>query len=286
MKRINTILVPVDFSKNTELAISKALEFCPEENYDTTIHLLHAQQVSSNGFSSIFSSLKGGTHQQVSIEIKNSRKQLEDFKSTIEHQRKGIKVLCWVSFGNSVQESIVNKARRLSPDMIIIGKSSHHSFFPFLNTVSPSHLAIVTGIPVLTAKPGSLHQEIKMVVIPVDRKFPHNKLEMLGALRGKSRPQIRLVIFEGNDMEWIESKQLLLDTFRVIKSQFVSMVNYEVLKGGNKAQALLNYCDKVGADVLIVYPGIETKVNKWANSHISDMVPAESKTQILAVMPG
>ncbi|HEY6502397.1 MAG TPA: universal stress protein [Chitinophagaceae bacterium] len=283
--QIKNILVPVDFSENTDVAISKALEFCQEEN-DSTIHLYHIQRIVLGGFSYIISSVVAGyTRQQVNSDIKKATIKLENLKKSIEKDRKNIKILCWVSFGDPVQESIIKKARELSADLIIIGKHSHHTLLPFLNTVVPSKLAAATHTPVLTAKPGSLHHEIKTVVIPVGNQFPETKLEMIRAFRSKSRPHIRFVIFPGDGTGTSDPRQLLIHTFRTFKSRFSNPVDYDILDSGNKARALLKYCNKVGADVLIVYHGSETRVGNWVNSHISDLVPAESKTQILSVTP-
>lgn len=228
----------------------------------------------------------GYTRRQVNLDIQSSHERLAHLKSAIEKQRKDVTVVCGVGFGEPVQESIIKKARQLSADLIIVGKTSHHSVFPFLNTVVPSRVAIATGIPVLTAKPGSLHQDIKTVVIPIGPEFPGSKLEILEALKNKSRPVVKLVIFGHNDHTSTASKQLLFDTFRAFKRRYPNSVNYEMIDGKNRAKALLNYCNKVGADVLIVYPGSETKTGGWFNSHISDLVPTGSKTQVLAVMPG
>ena len=179
-KLINTILVPVDFSENTGLAISKALEFCQKCNSSYTIHLFHVQRIAGEGFSYFFSHLVSGiSKQQVSSQMKQSSDRLEELKLSIQYDRSDIEVVCWVSFGDSIQESIIKKAMQLTADIIIIGKHSHHTLFPFLNTVIPNKLAIATGIPVLTAKPGSLHQEIKTIVIPLDRQFPRSKIELL-----------------------------------------------------------------------------------------------------------
>lgn len=285
--QINTILVPVDFSENTEVAVSKALEFLQGTHVNSTLHLFHVQRIKLSKFiSRISTAIAGYTRQQVNLDIKNSSNRLEGLKESIEKKRKDIKVLCWVSFGDSVQESITKKAKQISADLIIIGKHSHHSLLPFLNTIVPSKLAGLTGIPVLTAKPGSLHQEIKTVVIPVSHRFPISKLEILAALHNVPRPHVRLVTLLGNEIRMNDAKHMLLYTFRAFKSQFSNPVNYEVIEGGNKARALLKYCNKVSADILIVYPGAETQVGTWINSHISDLVPADSKTQILAISPG
>ena len=285
VKPISNILVPVDFSENTEVAISKALEFCPAAITKCTIHLYHVQRIVLHGYSYLLTkTLAGYTQQQVNDDIKKSQDLLEQLKINIQKER-DINVLCWVSFGETVQEGIIKKAKQLSVDLIVIGKHSHHTVLPFLNTVIPSKLALCSRVPVLTAKPGSFHQEIKTIVVPVGNNFPEAKLEILSMLAMRSRPNIRLVIFDEKGLEQPRTKQLLLYTFRAFKSRFTNPIYYDTLEGGNKARSLLAYCNKIGADVLIVYPEIETKVDNWTNVNISDLLPAHSKTQILAVTP-
>lgn len=284
-KPISNILVPIDFSENSEVAISKALEFCPAVLDNCTIHLYHVQRMVLTGYFNFFTRMLARyTKQDVNSDIKKSLDSLENLKKQIQKE-KNISVLCWVNFGESVQENIVKKARQLSADLIVIGKSSHHSILPFLNTVIPSKLALSSKVPVLTAKPGSFQQEIKTVVVPVGNNFPEAKLEILSVLAMRSRPNIRLVIFDENALEEPRAKQLLLYTFRAFKSRFTNSIYYDTLEGGNKARSLLTYCNKIGADVVIVYPGIETSVGRWYNINISDLLPAKSKTQVLAITP-
>jgi nucleotide-binding universal stress UspA family protein len=285
-RRVNTILVPVDFSENSELAISKAMELC-QEGKESTIHLFHTQALRSGRFSYVISQIKKiVTQKRGSSKAKDIARQLKDLRLQIENRRNDIKVLCWLNNGNSVQDEIAKKARHLAADLIVIGKRSRRTLFPFFNTVIPGELALVTGVPVLIVKAGSLHQKIKTVVIPIYQKSPVNKLEILPILGNKSRQNIRLVIFKDDNNKDTGSRQLLLDTFRMLKSQSPNVVNYEVLEGANRAKALVKYCNKVGADVLIVYPGSETRVSNWFASHISDLMPPASKTQILAINPG
>lgn len=286
IKQVNSILVPVDFSENTAVAISKALELFSEKSVESTIHLLHVQRtvISRRSFR-LSTFLSGYTQQQVNSDLKCLYDRLEELKRGIEKNRIDVKVLCWVGLGKSVQETIIKKAMQLSVDMIIIGKRSHHNFLSLLNTVIPSKLASATDIPVLTAKPGSLHQEIRTVVIPVGSEVPVSKFEVLGMLKKGARPHVRLVAFNNDFMEQADPKQALLYTFRAFKNRFSYTVNYEVLDGNYRALALLRYCDKVGADVLIVYPGAETRVGSWAMRNISDFLPPKSKTQILAITP-
>jgi nucleotide-binding universal stress UspA family protein len=283
VRRFKSILVPVDFSGNTDIAISKALSLC---SAGCTLHLLHVQQT---GHGSPFQYLK-------SLFRSNSRRlpgagnsqpegRLMDLKRTIEKGKNNIKVYASVCYGESVQHTIAKKATDFAVDLVVLGKHSSHSTFPKLNTVTPGSITLSSGIPVLTAKPGSLNHAVKKVVIPVGMEFPANKLAIMEALQQQSGLEIILVVFPYDTSVHSFSKQTLLTTFRILKSQSANPVRYEVLQGRNKALALMNYCMRTNTDILVVYPGIETRVGSWVNSHISDLLPANSRTQVLAIKP-
>lgn len=281
-KQFSTILVPVDFSINTEVAVSRAMELVHDDT--SCIHLLHVQRFTTANLFQYFNRLlKGYTRQQVNAGMKQCHHKLERIKASILERNDRLQVVTWVVAGEAVEKAIIQKAARINADLIIIGKHSH-SRFSFLNIVVPSRLAHLAGIPVLTAKPGCLNQEIKTVVIPVNMHYPSAKLKMLEALRNEAM-RIRLVVFPDNEHDSQSTKQSLLNTFRALKIQSSNPVSYEILNGHNKARSLLNYCNKVNADILIVHPGPETRIGVWMNSHISDILPTDSRMQVLAVKP-
>jgi hypothetical protein len=135
---------------------------------------------------------------------------------------------------------------------------------------------------VLTVKPGAINHPIKTVVIPVSKEFPERKIRIIHALRRKLRMHICLVTFPDtrDDQETLPAS--LLNAYRFFKADPLNDVDFAVLKGNNKAKAILEYCNKVNADLLIVDPGSETRIG-WLNRHISDVLPIQSKTQILAI---
>jgi hypothetical protein len=96
--------------------------------------------------------------------------------------------------------------------------------------------------------------------------------------------RICLVTFSnsGDDSKSLPSS--LLNTYRFFKTDSLNNVVIEVLKGNNKAKAILKYCEKVNADLLIVNPESEARIG-WLNKQISDVLPVQSKTQVLAVCP-
>lgn len=272
------ILIPVDLSINTEIAVKKGLELA---DYETTIHLLHIQSYSISRFSKLRQSLTGGP--ELTNDSQEIKKCLDQWKSSIEDCGKHRQVRTWIMMTGSVQEGIEKKALQLNADLIIIGKNSHHSWFPFLNTVVSSELVRKTGIPVLTVKPGSFHNKMRKVVLPISTQNVREKMEIITTICRRFKVQIYLVTFFDDASEppgFYASS--LLQAYKLIKTSIGCPVDYAVLRGRNKVKAILNYAGKINADILLLYPETETKIG-WMNRHISDVLPPSTKVEVLTV---
>lgn len=273
MNCLKNILIPVDFTVNTDVAVRKALELADRES---VIHLLHVQR-----YKMPFSYRSLMQYDDVHEQRDNVEK-LNELKCMIEESVSGVKVSTWIAMDDSIQKAIVHKAKQLMLDLIIIGKKAHHSWFPFLNTVVPSKIAQSTEIPVLTVKPGSLNSKVKAIVVPIASGKPEPKIEALSAICKKFTVKIYLVSFMSKNMPTDFNSSALLTMYRQIRAFSHCPVEYAVLHGSNKAKTVLNYAKKMDADMLLVHSDIETKIG-WPSKYISDVLPANSKVQVLAV---
>lgn len=262
------ILIPVDFTLNTEVAVNKTLELI---NYEgAVIHLLH---VCKPGYS--FSKGRAGTDE----------KKLNEWKDTIKDYYPEVTVQLWSVRSFSVQKAILKKAKDIGADLIVIAQTSRHNWLPVLKTVLPMRLATSTHIPVLTVKPGALHNRPKTIVVPITDEIPEIKVQALESLCKKTRLNIHLVTFvDGRNVLPEISASALLKVYQSLKTKLHCPVEYAVMHGQNKAKSLLQYAEKNNADILLVYPKKETQLGWW-NCHIPDVLPADSKVQILAVQP-
>ena len=172
----------------------------------------------------------------------------------------------------------------MNPDVIIIGKNSHHTTFPFLNTVSPGRIAKETGFPVLMVKPGSIDSKVKSIVVPVGLSVPKRKIELLVALRKKFRISIHLVTFLQKNPGTNEYAAFaLVDTYKSLKELAHCPLGHEVLKGENIAKSTLKYAQQIKADMLLVDAEKETRITSLSGKHISDVLLPDSRLQILTV---
>ena len=263
-----TILIPVDFSINTEVAIKKALDIIGDD--EATVYLLHI-------------SLARSLSQVADFEKQKEEQLLNGLKETIENGHERIIVYAKVECSDSVQETIVKAAKGWEVGLIIVGQKSTHSWFPFLNTVMPVDLAERSGIAVLTVKPGALHCKIRTLVMPVVDDVSKQKVEAVLALSKKFKLKIHLVTFAEGDRAPSEfSKLAMLRAFQWLKVTMHCTVEYSVLKGYNKAKAILDYSKKIDADILLVHTNSETKIGGF-NRHISNVLPAASRMQVLTM---
>lgn len=268
-------MVPVDFSINTEVAINKAIELADLQG--TSLHLLHVQ---SSSFFPIGSANAAAEKGKMISSLSEAEK-LQQWKSTIEAVKPYIQVEVCITYNSSIHKMISKKAREVQADLIVIGKHSHHAWFSFLNTVCSNDLAETTKITVLTVKPGCLHSKIKTVVLPVDSELSPQKLRAIAALNTKFRLKVHLVAFMNKEYKAGDfSSNSLVKSFRWLKDTLHCPVEYSVVHGGNRAKALMQFAEQIGADLMLLQPSLETKLG-WPNRQLVDVLPANSKMQLM-----
>ncbi len=270
-----TILLPVDFSINTEVAVNKALEIT--ERQSGSIHLLHVYpQINSN-----LIPIARRNHNDESA--RSAEQKLLKWKMFIENSIPSINVTYNLERHSSIQRCIEQKAIQIQADLVVIGKNSNHFWLPFLNTVLPNELCEVTGSAVLTVKPGSLNNKIKTLVVPITTEVPRYKMDAITALSKKASLKVYLVTFSNEQNIPADfSASALLKVYQWLKESIHCQVEYSVLHGNNKAKALMLFAEKINADVLLLDTSSETKVG-WMNRHISDILEPGSRVQVLAL---
>jgi len=267
------ILIPVDFTINTEVAICKALDLADPE--DLVIHLLH---ICKPSFNDVNLGKSSKTEKEIDAEIR-----LHEWKQNIGDYNPLAKVICWIEPCLSIEQGIIDKCAELSPELVVIGKKASHSFLPALNTVTPTKISTKTRCAVLTVKPGSLKRQIKHVIVPISENIADAKIDIVTALCKKNRVKISLVSFvkEKSTPEDL-SATTLLQVYRKLKAISVCLVEYAVLHGQNRVKTILKFAENNEADILLLEPHFETKIG-WPNKHISDVIAPHSTVQVLTI---
>ena len=273
-----TILLPVDFEINTEMAVKKALEL--SDRGQTVIHLFHVQKPVIE-----WRSIWGRNIFQADGKNQIPSKLIQ-WKRLIEENYPDVKVVADLAYSMNIEGAIIEKAKEIKADIIVIGKHSHHNWLTFMNTVFPNNIATATGYPVLTFKPGSIYTKLRSIVVPVGPEVPQKKVDLIMALKQKFRITIHLVTVINKKQNANKfSGYSLLETYRYLRDIVQCPLDHEVLHGENVAQSAFEYAKNIKADMLLVEPESETKLSSFPSKHIIDELKPNSKLQILAVQP-
>jgi nucleotide-binding universal stress UspA family protein len=267
----NKILIPVDFSLNTEIALKKAIGLAGAE--ETTIHLLHVTRPGK----------------KVVSQFRNwvVERDLQQLKYTLQQENPGLRVRIHVMKGFSIQGTIIECAAMINPDLIIIAKqNSRRRWWVFTSLISPDVVAKKSNCPVLTAKPGSMDSRTKVIVLPIRNFLPERKLEWAVLLAKKYKAQVHLLAIQQHEPKDGSLSQVFLKAYHLLREKLHHPIEYSASVRHNAARAALNYAELIMADMILVNPETESGISGLTGTrHISDMLNRDSKIQVLDVEP-
>ena len=258
----NSILIPVDFSLNTEIAVKKAAELGGKEGIE--LHLLHVPR-------------KGG----------NVEKDLGELAERFRVRYPANRVKTHILAGHSVQRTIIECAGLLRPDLIIIGKCDPPRRWFGARGISPDIIAKKSDCPVLTVKPGSAEARTRVILIPIRDFLPERKLEWAVLLAKKYRAQVHLLAIHERQAEkdWA-LPQVFLKAYHQLREHLHHPIEYSATGRQSAAKAALNCAESIMADMIVLNPETESGVSGFVSyRHISDLLGRDSKIQVLEVQP-
>jgi nucleotide-binding universal stress UspA family protein len=265
------ILIPVDFSLNTEIAVKKAMALIGTG--PAVIHLLHVIRPGGKAVGQFRSWM--------------AEKDLLEWKGNIRKEHPELTVKVHILRGHSVQGTIIECARMLNPDLIIIGKHNSRQRFTFFRRLSPDVLAKKSNCPVLTAKPGSIDSRTRIIVLLIRDFLPERKLEWAVLLAKKYRAQVHLLAIrdDTSPKEGLLS-QVFLKAYHHLREKLHHPIEYSAITRHHPARAALNYAELIMADMILVNPETESGMSSLTGfRHISDLLTRDSKIQVLDVEP-
>jgi nucleotide-binding universal stress UspA family protein len=258
----NTILVPVDFSQNTDIAVKKAAELVGMDGLE--LHLLHVIRPGGR--------MKGD---------------IEALEAMILDQHPAITVRKHILSGRSVQRTIIECTELLRPDLVIIGKSEPPRRWFRARGIWPDVIARKSNCPVLTVKPGSAGNRTRVILIPIGNFLPERKLEWAVLLAKRYRAQVHLLAIQERqeNRDWA-LPHVFLKAYHQLREHLHHPIEYSATGKQSTAKATLSCAELIMADMIVVTPETESGVSGFAGyRHISDLLKKDSKIQVLDIEP-
>ena len=282
-KLFKRILVPVDFTEGSDIAIRKAVQLA--EPSETAICLLYVCKplFCLNIFSNAGYIVAPASE---ILSVKEIEAKIHDYKSYIDEHLDGVIVETVIPGAGKMQHKIEETAELFGPDLIIIYKRGNKSLFNFFNPVSPERVAQKTDCPVLTIKDGSELNKIRNIVLPVTQRVPARKLEIAIKLARVFNAQIHLISFPDCSDEGKKSDYAFIESFKKIRENASLIIRHGPVYGNDIARAVLKYAESVQADLILVNPVTESNINFIIGRiHISDLISERSPIQVLDIEP-
>jgi nucleotide-binding universal stress UspA family protein len=265
------ILLPVDLSWKTETAVTKAIEVAGPRG--SSIHIMHV----------VDPERKTG-----SFFKEDKKTQLNIWKETIENATPGSEVDICLIRGKPIEKMIIQKAKEVHAQLIIMGRQANRSWLPFKKSISPSTIAKETHSAVLTIQPGVFQHKIKSIVLPIRSFIPTRKVDMLFPFVNNKGTTIYLVSLmneEANDLEYSSASRALIETYRLLKEEANCQIVHKLIKGNNMARALLQFSESVNADILLLNPDESRFRSITGLRDFSDLLKRQSSLQVMAIDP-
>jgi nucleotide-binding universal stress UspA family protein len=265
------ILIPVDFSLNTETAVNKVIGLVGSDQ--TVIHLLHI--------------VRPGRKALTRFRAWVVERDLDLWKYKLQEAKPNIEVKTNVLRGYSVQQAIIDCAVMINPDLVILGKQNNHRRWFFSRQVSPDVVAKKSNCPVLTAKPGSIDSRTRVIVLPIRNFLPERKLEWAVLLAKKYKAQVHLLAIRENvgQKDGLLS-QVFLKAYNHLREKLHHPIEYSAATRHHPAKAALSYAELIMADIIVVNPDTESGISGFTGfRHLSDLLKRDSKIQVLDVEP-
>ena len=283
VKLFKKILVPVDFTDGTDIAIRKAVQLAEPTGAVICLLYICKPLFSLNIFSNTGYIVAPATE---ILTVKEIEQKVKGYISYINDHLDGVIVETVISENGKMQQKIEHTAELFMPDLIIIYKRGSRPIFNFFTTVSPGSIANRTDCPVLTIREGSGEKQIRNIVVPVAQRIPERKLEIAIKLARVFNANIHLISFPDLPGDENHSGHAFIESFKKIRENASLVIRHGPVSGNDIARAVLKYSESIQADIILVNPVIESSIHYVIGKmHISDMLPDHSSIQVIDVEP-
>jgi nucleotide-binding universal stress UspA family protein len=270
----NHILVPIDFSEQSLIALGQSVNFARITK--ASITLIY---VLEEPFHLPFIKPK----EDKSVE-KNIRKELEKISSET-HLKHGVKTDFVITHGK-VYEEIQKAARKLRSSLIIMGTNGSIGIKRFIGS---NALRVIREAPcaVITIKGKKHRPGCKNILLPLDvSKETKEKISKAIELAGVYGSHIYLMSVLTTDDEFIVNKlkRQMQSAENFIRDHNVSC-SHEFVTGDDVAGEIVKYAKKIKADLIVL---MTQKEMGWTDMFLSDdaqKVLNDTEVPVLSIRP-
>ena len=279
-KLFNKILVPVDFSSKSKMAVEKASDIGKE--YNCSIHLLHVVPISPFAAMALTEGPMvipiSGIENKASIEA-----EFEKLIRTVRLLNGDVVKVDFSILQGTWDEAIIEFTNHNNFDLVLIGQKESLRLKRKM-IINPDRIAARANVPVITVPSNKRLTKLFSIVIPITDFLPVRKLMYGVYIASGYDTTIKLLGVE-NDDNHDKVQHYLQKATQLIKDNSAIKVETETIRSHNVAEAVHQFTRQRHTDLLILNPQTQTRMPGFFASFFGNIIQKYSTPPILTVNP-
>ncbi len=280
---IKNILVPVDFSETSEIALTEAVKLA--SLLKANLFLIHVVEY-LNEFNGYFYSVVPEIQTSIPLLLefeKTVGKKMEEKKTEI-NKKFGITPEVFITSGQ-VHSEIIRFSENKKIDLIVMGTHGVSGYKELFIGSNAQRVVTLSDIPVLTIQKEINKTGFKNILIPIDN-----------ALHSREKVNMALLIAElfGSTIHIIglpdSEKELDLNKITIKLESVEKIINNDklsykttIVHGKNLAKDALKYANENNCDLIVINTGHESKLTGIFLGAFAQQIVNHSKIPVLSI---
>jgi len=280
---IKNILVPLDFSDTSEIALTEAIKLAGL--FKANVFLIHVVEY-LNEFNGYFYSVVPEIQTSIPLLLEFEQtveKKMEETKERIQ-KKYGIKVEVTVTSGQ-VHSEIIRFSEKEKVDLIIMGTHGVSGYKELFMGSNAQRVVTLSDVPVLTIQNEINKTGFKNILIPIDNSLhSREKVNMALLIADIFGSTIHIIGLPDSEEELDLNKiTIKLESVEKIISSDKLPYKTTIVHGKNLAMDAIKYADENNCDLIVINTGHESKLTGIFLGAFAQQIVNHSKIPVLSI---
>ena len=277
----SSVLIPVDFSKTSLLAIKHGAFFASLTKADLyLVHVINSNFGSQNLFLPIVT-LEDNTE----IE-KKALDKLNELAQEITEEH-GVKPISIVRMG-SASKVISEVAKEINASIIVMGTHGHAPLEELVIGSTALKVFTKSPCPTMAMNSGAKHKGYQKIILPIDTTAnTKQKVNYALDFAKKFVSSLHVLALLDSDEETdAPAMEVIVQQIQKLAQEKGVSFHADILKNvDNRAKATVKFCEEQGGDLIIIMTDQDSELSGFFLGPYSQQIIHYSKVPVLAIKP-
>lgn len=278
--KIEKILIPIDFSETSLLAIEHAA--FTAQLFKAKLVLVHVMENHWSKFNIVAPNISVESPSDIANAIET---RLEDTAKDIR-SKYGVESICITTKGR-IDNEILSLTKEHNADLIIMGTHGTSGFVEFFVGSNAYKVVTQAECPVLSIQEHAKNLGFKNILLPIDHSdHSRQKAHQAIVLAKHFSSTIHIVgLEESSDEPVINKLKLQIDKLEeFIKNENIPTTK-KIIKTSNQAKTTTKTAKEVGADLILIMTDQDENITGRLMGTYAQQIVNHSKTPVMSVQP-